>query len=180
MEEKNTAKKKFNEKHPVILFIILFIVLVIIFGGGSSNKDKARSNVTAGSKTEQTEVAKDKSLVIYKDENFLVKITDYEYRPVSGSLKFSVYIENNSKTDTCFSIDGDVSVNGYMMDGGYFYETVNANSKANKEFLVTGLNKNNLKEADLKEMKFKFDVYQSKNYVIQKRIVDDKKITYKF
>lgn len=155
-------------------FWFLLIIVIILMSGMISRQNK-KEVVTS-----KNSVDKDLSMMIYEDKEFIVKIVNYEYNNITNSIKFNVYIENNSDKDTHFNIDGHVSVNGYMVEGGYFVETVNAKSKANKSFIVRDLEKNGINNSNLKDMKFKFEIYRSENYIITERIVDNLEVTYNF
>ena len=166
-----------HNRSMVFLPVIIFLIILIIIGYvGENDTSETSSNIKSNTISEQKV---DKSKVIYNKNNILIKITDYTYHAFTGSLEIKLYIENNSKKDLSFTIDGDVTLNDYTTDA-YFYEVVNQGTKSNKSFTVYGLNENNIKEDDLSKMKFKLDIYHSENYYIDERIENNYKIEYKF
>ena len=171
MSENSTKNKKAIYKKCWFWAIIIFLIFWCI--GMNQRKD---SNIQKAN----NEIDKDLSKVIYKDDNFLVKITNYEYSKIKNTIKVNMYIENNSDKDTTFTIDGDISINSVMVNGGYFYQEVNSKAKANTSFTLSNLKDNNINENNLKKMQFKFDIYQSRNYMIENRIVDDWQVIYEF
>lgn len=160
----------------VIIFLIFFSI------GMSTNNEDTNTNKQTSSNIQESNIEADKDIskVIYEDNNFLVKITDYEYSKITNTVKVNMYIENNSEKDTTFTIDGNVSINGITVKGGYFYQQVNAKTKANASFTLSNLKESNINEKNLEKMQFKLDIYQSKNYMIENRIVDDLQVIYEF
>lgn len=71
-------------------------------------------------------------------------------------------------------------MNDVMVKGGYLYQKVNSKAKANINFKLTNLKTNGINNKNLSKMQFKFDIYQSKDFVINNRIVDDLKVIYDF
>ena len=169
----NSSKSK---KKPIWI-IIVAIIVVLGFIGIMFVSDDTNSNNDSSNKQEN-EV--DKSAVLYKDNEFLVKITDYEYKSITDRIVVNFYIENNSNTETTFLIDGNVAIDGYMVDGGYLYEVIKANAKATKEISLYNLKDKNVIGKDAKEMRFDFNIYQSEKYMIKNRILDKKEMIYTF
>lgn len=180
LEEKPKSKKK-----GIFVIICIIIIIIAIASNGEDKSSPASSNDISVTNDNDNSVANnnttvEKSQVIYEDKNFLVKITDYEYKNITDRIIVKVYIENNSNINTSFTISGSISIDGYTLSGGYFYEEIQANTKANKEFYVYDLKTNNLDGTNVKELKFNFDIYQSENYIIKNRIIENKAITYIF
>lgn len=171
-----------KEKKPIYKKVWFWIVIVffIFWSIGMSKKVDTNNQTSSGAQESNVEINHDVSKVIYEDNDFLVKITNYEYSKITNSIKVNMYIENNSDKDTTFTIDGNTSINNTMVDGGYFYQEVNAKAKANASFTLSNLKDNNINESNLEKMQFKFDIYQSKNYIIENRIVDDLQVIYDF
>lgn len=178
------ASHEEKEKKPIYKkgWFWIVIVFFIFWSIGMSQKTNTDTNKQTSSTIQESnsETNQDVSKVIYEDNNFLVKITNYEYSKITNSIKVNLYIENNSDKDTTFTIDGNTSINDIMVEGGYFYQEVNAKTKANASFTLSNLKDNNINESNLEKMQFKFDIYQSKNYIIENRIVDDLQVTYEF
>lgn len=173
---KKQRENKFYRKWWFWLIVILIILGSI---GANMKKNNTENNIATNKQIEDT-TQKDLSKIIYEDDKFLVKITDYEYSKITNTIKINIYIENNSNKDTTFVIDGDVSINSFMVKGGYFYQEVNANTKSKSSFTVSNLKDNNISESNLEKMQFKLDIYQSKNYMIENRIADDLQVIYEF
>ena len=164
------------------------IVIFLIWGsiGANQNITNKNNNVETSSNIQEdntkvgTETNQDLSKVIFEDKNFLVKIINYEYSKVTNTIKVNMYIENNSDRNTTFTIDGNVSINNSTVKGGYFYQEVNSKTKTNASFTVSNLKDNGINENNIEKMQFNFDIYQSKDYMIDQRIADDLQITYEF
>lgn len=184
--EKNRSIKNNQKGNNFLIYIsILLIILALIFAGMASilesfiPKDNSKNeNNTSNNYENNVEV--DKTYVVYQDDDFLVKIIDYEYNSVFDEIMVKMYIENNSDIDTTFTIDGDVSIDEFMVDGGYFYQVVNAKKKATETFSLYNLKDKGVVGEEAKEMKFKFDIYQSSDYLINNRILDDELVNYEF
>jgi len=162
------VKEKISKSVPIIAIIIICIMFpIVLLGIYFEIGDKVDYEV-------------DKNYVIYQGNDILVKIIGYEYKSKTDTIVVTIYIENNSDTDTAFTIDGDVSIDGYMVDGGYFYQIVNSNTKATEEFRLYNLKDSKLDGNKIKEMRCKFDIYQTKDYFISNRILDDGTIIYRF
>lgn len=183
---KEVNKENNNKKSNKAVIIVVIVVALLVIGGVSSlsketNLSDNSDNTNEASNeniNENTDSSANESVIIYQDDDFLVEITNWEYKSISDRIVLSVYIENNSDTDTNFLIDDGISIDGYMVDGGYFYKTVNANTKTNEEVSVYGLKDNDIDGENAKEMKFKLDIYQSENYIITNRIVENQEIAY--
>lgn len=180
---KEVNKKNNNKKsNKTAIIIIVVIVALLVIGGvsslGKENNLSDNSDNTNESTNENNDSSANESVIIYQDDDFLVEITNWEYKFISDRIVLSLYIENNSDTDTNFLIDDGISIDGYMVDGGYFYKTVNANTKTNEEVSVYGLKDNDIDGENAKEMNFKLDIYQSENYIITNRIIENQEITY--
>lgn len=175
----------------------ILIILSIIFGIVSIKANKHKGLAIAGivlsilsvlliyssninTTTSNNIIETNKAQIIYKDNDLLVEIRDYKYTSNSDKIEFDVYIENNSSKDLIFTIDGNISVNDYMVEGGYFYKKVNSNTKANSKFTIKNLKNNEITKDTLTNMKFKLDIYHSENFWIDERIEDDLEIIYNF
>ena len=195
------VRNKQKTKFPVWAIILIsfaaigFIAVIFSSDTGSSNlkndnsnnqsnnqtnNDNNNNNQKPNNKEEQKKPEKiDKSQIIYQDDNFLVKITDYKRKPITNTIVIYFYIENNSDIDTNFRTDSNVSLDGYMANGGYFYETVKAHTKTNATMNIYNLDNNKEIDVDtVKEMKFNFEIYQSENYLITNRILEKEEFTY--
>ena len=185
--DNNEIKHEINEKalpkkSPTpfeITVLILFIIFVIIW---AFNRDKISNflndNNIIQTQTEKKEV--DKTFIVYNENNLLVKITNYEYKYITDRIKVTYYIENNSDIETTFAISKDVSINDCMVNGGHLYEVVKPHSKTIKEVSIYDLEKYNLNEDNIKEMKFNFDIYRSEHYIIKNRLLDNQEFIYTF
>lgn len=179
MSENLTKNKKpIYKKWWFWVLIICFILWSI--GISQRKNEGVMQKVSSNIQNTKNKTDKDLSKVIYKDENFLVKITGYEYSNISNVIKVNMYIENNSDKDTTFTINCGVSINDTMVKGGYFYQEVNSKTKANSSFTLSNLKENNINESNLEKMQFKLNIYQSKNYIIKNRIADDLNVVYEF
>lgn len=175
----------------------ILIILSIIFGIVSIKANKHKGLAIAGivlsilsvlliyssninTTTSNNIIETNKAQIIYKDNDLLVEIRDYKYTSNSDKIEFDVYLENNSSKDLIFTIDGNISVNDYMVEGGYFYKKVNSNTKANSKFTIKNLKINEITKDTLTNMKFKLDIYHSENFWIDERIEDDLEIIYNF
>jgi len=168
IENNDYVKEKINNSVPIMAIIIFCIMFpIVLLGLYFEIGDKVNNEV-------------DKSYIIYQENDILVKIIDYEYRSKIDKIVVTMYIENNTDTDTTFTIDGNVSIDGFMVDGGYFYQIVNSNTKATEKFSLYNLKDNELDGEKIKEMIFKFDIYQTENHFIINRILDDSIIIYRF
>lgn len=158
--------------------LIIVAVFIIIIAGATSGTNKTDNDENKNNKSEQTVI--DKSYIVYQDANFLVKIIDYKYNNITDSITVNFYMENNSDKDTTFNINGNISIDGIMIDGGSLYKVVKSQSKANKEMLLYNLKKNNIDGKTCSNMKFNLDIYQSENYIINNRILNNQEFTYYF
>ena len=170
-----------KKKIPTWIIVLLVILAFGIVGNALNSEEKEEkkeSNIKEEEKEETQKV--DKSSVLYQDDNFIAKIVDYEYKPITDRIVIKLYFENNSDKDTTFLIDSNVSVDGIMVDGRNVYEVVKPNTKSNKEMTIYNLNQNGLDGENVNEMKFNLNIYQSENYIINNRIVDNQEMTYQF
>lgn len=160
--------------------IVLLVILAFGIIGNALNDENKKVNKENNTNEEAKKEKVDKSAILYQDDSFVAKIVDYKYKPITDSIVIQLYLENNSDTDTTFSIDSNISIDNTMVEGGYLYEVVKSSSKANKEITVYSLKKNGLNGENVKEMKFNLNIYQSENYIINNRIVDNQEMIYQF
>ena len=105
----------------------------------------------------------DKSYIIYNDNGILAKITDYKYNKISGKVILTVYMENNSDMNVTFSTD-DMSIDGIMVDKGWFYQTVNAHTVATETFTIYNLEEKGINYVKTRNLNFYFKIYSADNF----------------
>ncbi len=182
------------KKKPIYKRIWFWIVIVVLFiGVGTMSDDETETSKTNTTKVSsekkadenedtedvEDETEKNKEQVLYDKNDILIKVTGYEYHSVMDYLELKVYIENNSKQDLVFNVDGDVTLDGYTL-GTYFYEEINKGTKKNATIDIRELSENGIEEELLKKLTFKMDIYHSDNYIVDDRIEEDFKMVYKF
>lgn len=181
-------------------FWVIVVVIVAAVGSGSagSSGDKKEnantkteavanndnSNETEATKEQKTEkkTAKkeeSKEKVVYNKNNILIKFIGYDFHSVLGYLEVKMYIENNSKEDLTFSMDGDVSLNGYSLNSS-LYEEINKGTKKNVTLNIYDLQDNNIEEKDLSSLSFKLDIYNPDVFLTDGYVEDNLKVKYKF
>ena len=181
-------------------FWVIVVVLVAAVGSGSagSSGDKKEnantkteavanndnSNETEAAKEQKTEkkTAKkeeSKEKVVYNKNNILIKFIGYDFHSVLGYLEVKMYIENNSEEDLTFSMDGDVSLNGYSLNSS-LYEEINKGTKKNVTLNIYDLQDNNIEEKDLSSLSFKLDIYNPDVFLTDGYVEDNLKVKYKF
>lgn len=143
------------------------------------NKNESK-NENKEDEKENPNTKVDKSAIIYEDSNFIFKITDYEVKSITDTIVLKIYVENKSSVETSFTFDGDPVVDGYNLDGGYFYESLMPNSKLNETVNIYGFNENNLDRNKVKDLVLTYSIYQSENFIINNRIVDESTFNYTF
>lgn len=163
-----------------ILFFLIIIIIIAYINMVNIAENKYTNNLLEQTSSNTENNIKDLSHTIYEKNDLLMKISNYEYSEIMDRITIYVYIENNSTKDLVFTIDGDISINGYMVEGGYFYQEVNANTKCNTSFIIRNLKKNIAIQEKILNMKFKLDIYHSENYWIDERIEDNLEINYDF
>ena len=120
-----------------------------------------------------------KEKVVYNKNNILIKFTGYDFHSVLGYLEVKMYIENNSEEDLNFSMDGDVSLNGYSLNSS-LYEEINKGTKKNVTLNIYDLQDNNIEEKDLSSLSFKLDIYNPDVFLTDGYVEDNLKVKYKF
>lgn len=181
-------------------FWVIVVVIVAAVGSGSagSSGDKKEnantkteavanndnSNATEAAKEQKTEkkTAKkeeSKEKVVYNKKNILIKFIGYDFHSVLGYLEVKMYIENNSEEDLTFSMDGDVSLNGYSLNSS-LYEEINKGTKKNVTLNIYDLQDNNIEEKDLSSLSFKLDIYNPDVFLTDGYVEDNLKVKYKF
>lgn len=183
-----------GKKKPIYKRIWFWVVIVVlVIGIGSMSDDDTETTkdnttkVSSAAKTDDNEDAevvddeteKIKEQVLYDKNDILIKVTGYEYHSVMDYLELKVYIENNSKQDLTFTVDGDVTLDGYSL-GTFFCEEINKGTKKNATIDIRELGENGIKEETLKKLTFKMDIYHSENYITEDIIEEDFKMVYKF
>ena len=181
-------------------FWVIVVVIVAAVGSGSAgssgykkeNADTKTEAVANNDNSNETEAAKEqktekktakkeesKEKVVYNKNNILIKFTGYDFHSVLGSLEVKMYIENNSEEDLTFSMDGDVSLNGYSLNSS-LYEEINKGTKKNVTLNIYDLQDNNIEEKDLSSLSFKLDIYNPDVFLTDGYVEDNLKVKYKF
>ncbi|RGF51589.1 hypothetical protein DW006_05520 [Eubacterium sp. AF36-5BH] len=143
----------------------------------NSNETKAAKEQKTEKKTAKKEESKEK--VVYNKKNILIKFIGYDFHSVLGYLEVKMYIENNSEEDLTFSMDGDVSLNGYSLNSS-LYEEINKGTKKNVTLNIYDLQDNNIEEKDLSSLSFKLDIYNPDVFLTDGYVEDNLKVKYKF
>ena len=143
----------------------------------NSNETKAAKEQKTEKKTAKKEESKEK--VVYNKNNILIKFIGYDFHSVLGYLEVKMYIENNSEEDLTFSMDGDVSLNGYSLNSS-LYEEINKGTKKNVTLNIYDLQDNNIEEKDLSSLSFKLDIYNPDVFLTDGYVEDNLKVKYKF
>lgn len=143
----------------------------------NSNETKAAKEQKTEKKTAKKEESKEK--VVYNKKNILIKFIGYDFHSVLGYLEVKMYIENNSEEDLTFSMDGDVTLNGYSLNSS-LYEEINKGTKKNVTLNIYDLQDNNIEEKDLSSLSFKLDIYNPDVFLTDGYVEDNLKVKYKF
>lgn len=181
-------------------FWVIVVVIVAAVGSGSAgssgdkkeNADTKTEAVANNDNSNETEAAKEqktekktakkeesKEKVVYNKNNILIKFIGYDFHSVLGYLEVKMYIENNSEEDLTFSIDGDVTLNGYSLNSS-LYEEINKGTKKNVTLNIYDLQDNNIEEKDLSSLSFKLDIYNPDVFLTDGYVEDNLKVKYKF
>ena len=143
----------------------------------NSNETEAAKEQKTEKKTAKKEESKEK--VVYNKNNILIKFIGYDFHSVLGYLEVKMYIENNSEEDLTFSMDGDVTLNGYSLNSS-LYEEINKGTKKNVTLNIYDLQDNNIEEKDLSSLSFKLDIYNPDVFLTDGYVEDNLKVKYKF
>ena len=181
-------------------FWVIVVVIVAAVGSGSAgssgdkkeNADTKTEAVANNDNSNETEAAKEqktekktakkeesKEKVVYNKNNILIKFIGYDFHSVLGYLEVKMYIENNSEEDLTFSMDGDVTLNGYSLNSS-LYEEINKGTKKNVTLNIYDLQDNNIEEKDLSSLSFKLDIYNPDVFLTDGYGEDNLKVKYKF
>ena len=181
-------------------FWVIVVVIVAAVGSGSAgssgdkkeNADTKTEAVANNDNSNETEAAKEqktekktakkeesKEKVVYNKNNILIKFIGYDFHSVLGYLEVKMYIENNSEEDLTFSMDGDVTLNGYSLNSS-LYEEINKGTKKNGTLNIYDLQDNNIEEKDLSSLSFKLDIYNPDVFLTDGYVEDNLKVKYKF
>ena len=181
-------------------FWVIVVVIVAAVGSGSAgssgdkkeNADTKTEAVANNDNSNETEAAKEqktekktakkeesKEKVVYNKNNILIKFIGYDFHSVLGNLEVKMYIENNSEEDLTFSMDGDVTLNGYSLNSS-LYEEINKGTKKNVTLNIYDLQDNNIEEKDLSSLSFKLDIYNPDVFLTDGYVEDNLKVKYKF
>lgn len=181
-------------------FWVIVVVIVAAVGSGSAgssgdkkeNADTKTEAVANNDNSNETEAAKEqktekktakkeesKEKVVYNKNNILIKFIGYDFHSVLGYLEVKIYIENNSEEDLTFSMDGDVTLNGYSLNSS-LYEEINKGTKKNVTLNIYDLQDNNIEEKDLSSLSFKLDIYNPDVFLTDGYVEDNLKVKYKF
>lgn len=181
-------------------FWVIVVVIVAAVGSGSAgssgdkkeNADTKTEAVANNDNSNETEAAKEqktekktakkeesKEKVVYNKNNILIKFIGYDFHSVLGYLEVKMYIENNSEEDLTFSMDGDVTLNGYSLNSS-LYEEINKGTKKNVTLNIYDLQDNNIQEKDLSSLSFKLDIYNPDVFLTDGYVEDNLKVKYKF
>lgn len=190
-ETKNLGKKPIYKKW---WFWVIIIIAIVGIGSSLNSGEKGSEQTTNktissspkdsknknnASKDSNAKVADSKEKTIYDKNNILIKVKDYEYHSIMDYLEIKLYIENNSKQDLTFNMDGNVTLNDTSLDS-YFYEDINKGTKKNVSINIHGLDENNIKEGDFSVLKFKLDIYNLDNFIKDDKIEEDFEFQYNF
>lgn len=181
-------------------FWVIVVVIVAAVGSGSAgssgdkkeNADTKTEAVANNDNSNETEAAKEqktekktakkeesKEKVVYNKNNILIKFIGHDFHSVLGYLEVKMYIENNSEEDLTFSMDGDVTLNGYSLNSS-LYEEINKGTKKNVTLNIYDLQDNNIEEKDLSSLSFKLDIYNPDVFLTDGYVEDNLKVKYKF
>ena len=181
-------------------FWVIVVVIVAAVGSGSAgssgdkkeNADTKTEAVANNDNSNETEAAKEqktekktakkeesKEKVVYNKNNILIKFIGYDFHSVLGYLEVKMYIENNSEEDLTFSMDGDVTLNGYSLNSS-LYEEINKGTKKNVTLNIYDLQDNNIEEKDLSSLSFKLGIYNPDVFLTDGYVEDNLKVKYKF
>ena len=181
-------------------FWVIVVVIVAAVGSGSAgssgdkkeNADTKTEAVANNDNSNETEAAKEqktekktakkeesKEKVVYNKNNILIKFIGCDLHSVLGYLEVKMYIENNSEEDLTFSMDGDVTLNGYSLNSS-LYEEINKGTKKNVTLNIYDLQDNNIEEKDLSSLSFKLDIYNPDVFLTDGYVEDNLKVKYKF
>ena len=181
-------------------FWVIVVVIVAAVGSGSAgssgdkkeNADTKTEAVANNDNSNETEAAKEqktekktakkeesKEKVVYNKNNILIKFIGYDFHSVLGYLEVKMYIENNSEEDLTFSMDGDVTLNGYSLNSS-LYEEIYKGTKKNVTLNIYDLQDNNIEEKDLSSLSFKLDIYNPDVFLTDGYVEDNLKVKYKF
>lgn len=181
-------------------FWVIVVVIVAAVGSGSAgssgdkkeNADTKTEAVANNDNSNETEAAKEqktekktakkeesKEKMVYNKNNILIKFIGYDFHSVLGYLEVKMYIENNSEEDLTFSMDGDVTLNGYSLNSS-LYEEINKGTKKNVTLNIYDLQDNNIEEKDLSSLSFKLDIYNPDVFLTDGYVEDNLKVKYKF
>lgn len=181
-------------------FWVIVVVIVAAVGSGSAgssgdkkeNADTKTEAVANNDNSNETEAAKEqktekktakkeesKEKVVYNKNNILIKFIGYDFHSVLGYLEVKMYIENNSEEDLTFSMDGDVTLNGYSLNSS-LYEEINKGTKKNVTLNIYDLQDNNIEEKDISSLSFKLDIYNPDVFLTDGYVEDNLKVKYKF
>lgn len=207
--EKNELKNSgTNTKKPFYKKWWFWVIIIIILGAIGSNMSDSEKNTQDNSQSTQQEATQNtqpvaeqkekkeqkeetkqnsddssnsdsKEQTIYDKNNILIQVKDYEYHSVMGYLDIKLYIENNTKEDLTFTMDGDVTINDTSLSSG-FYEDINHGTKKNVTISIYDLEENNIKENELSVLKFKLDIYNPDNFITKGKLEEGFKFKYKF
>ena len=196
-ENVEVTKKPIYKKWWFWVIVVVIVAAVGSGSAGSSGDKKENANtkteaVANNDNSNETEAAKEqktekktakkeesKEKVVYNKNNILIKFIGYDFHSVLGYLEVKMYIENNSKEDLTFSMDGDVSLNGYSLNSS-LYEEINKGTKKNVTLNIYDLQDNNIEEKDLSSLSFKLDIYNPDVFLTDGYVEDNLKVKYKF
>lgn len=196
-ENVEVTKKPIYKKWWFWVIVVVIVAAVGSGSAGSSGDKKENANtkteaVANNDNSNETEAAKEqktekktakkeesKEKVVYNKKNILIKFIGYDFHSVLGYLEVKMYIENNSEEDLTFSMDGDVSLNGYSLNSS-LYEEINKGTKKNVTLNIYDLQDNNIEEKDLSSLSFKLDIYNPDVFLTDGYVEDNLKVKYKF
>lgn len=196
-ENVEVTKKPIYKKWWFWVIVVVIVAAVGSGSAGSSGDKKENANtkteaVANNDNSNETEAAKEqkpekktakkeesKEKVVYNKNNILIKFIGYDFHSVLGYLEVKMYIENNSEEDLTFSMDGDVSLNGYSLNSS-LYEEINKGTKKNVTLNIYDLQDNNIEEKDLSSLSFKLDIYNPDVFLTDGYVEDNLKVKYKF
>lgn len=193
------AKTKGGWVKIAVIVVLILVLLVACFGGGEESEqsnstttqpsasENSSSDAEATSSSEGTagqeapavsEAAPEpeaEPFVVYDQDGILIQITGCEVDTIFDSVELSVYIENNTEQNIAVDLDGSPAIDGFVMDGGWFYEEVDAGKKDRATFSIYNLKENGVEAKTAENLTFKLDVYDSDTY---KKIVENLEVSY--
>lgn len=174
------AKKGFSLLKIGVIAVIIVVLFSACFGGGDDSKSESgaveeiqaatSAEVETAEETKEPEQAKEEErtpepVTVFDSDDIKIQITGYELSKVFDMVEVKVYIENNSDRNINVSVDGSPSIDGFVIDGGWFYENVAAGKKDNASFTLYNMRDNGIENAEeAQSIEFLLDIFDSDTY----------------